>query len=977
MPERIGFVVVAGHMDIEWYQPMRSYRFWTVEALEQLKHIAAHRPDFKNYVLDGQVFPLEAYLEVVPGDLQAMMDLVASRRLSIGPFYTQFDEWLPSAEAIIRNCLYGNRLSNRYGRCMMAGYLPDNFGHPLQMPQILNNFGIGSLLFMRGMPEIEGGHPDEFILEGPDGSRVLASHFRESYGGAFDLFSKAIDPIQPRDIPYYPGYLSYEWHLELADHDDPERIAKDLVENARRIAERYPSGVIPLIAGFDHLPPQINIGDSIKIANERQNDIRFILGDVEEYVSMVRQSLDLQATLRESSLDDPADPREASLKDPADLRESSLDDPADPREANLDQPLVLREELLGSVYQFILLGALSTRTYLKQKQFSAEILMERYVEPLTALAGYHGYAGKPALLHEAWRNIMINSAHDSIHGSSTDEVHVEMEARYAAVHQIAAGVVHDVLKFAGRHVRHWWDRKAKGMIVYAPASSPSPQMAEVWLPIGDKAGFLIDGQGVKMPTQILQRDPIGINGIGLPRNGACPAEVYRKVLFSDKFDCQQIKTYAWQNADPLSMGVDGIEQEVQANRLNQEHQIYQLNQEHQIYQLNHANQANQSNHTIENSFLSVEASGSLINILDKRTGKQYCNLNLIEEEADAGDAWDYSPPWIPGEGVRSTRFPFKSRLAEDGPIRQTLEITGSLSIPAQLNGDARSEERVEMPVTFTISLFSLVPRVDIRLVIDNRARDHRVRLRFPANVKTTEILSQGHLAILKRPVSPPEPKQAWRQPPTRLFPFREWLAVRDGQNGLAVAVKGLYDYEAIMNPLTGQPDICITLLRGIGKMTRENMMQRTERASDPFDTPGAQCLGLQTFEWSYLPFAVCQDDLAPFRPIADAFFCPPVVHAIRSESGDERLTDFSHLVRGLPEHVCLSAFKSCHDEDGVILRFYENQGKSGRLSLDVSGFSEVMLSDMNESTGDLLKIVEGHVSMEIRPFQAITLKLSR
>src|SRR5450756_334392 len=174
MPKMIGFVVVAGHLDIEWYQPMRSYRFWTVEALEQLKHIAAHRPDFRNYALDGQVFPLEAYLEVVPEDRQVMMDLIASKKLSIGPFYTQFDEWLPSAEAIIRNCLYGNRLSNQFGRCMKAGYLPDNFGHPLQMPQILNNFGIDSLLFMRGMPEIEGAHPDEFILEGPDGSRAVS-----------------------------------------------------------------------------------------------------------------------------------------------------------------------------------------------------------------------------------------------------------------------------------------------------------------------------------------------------------------------------------------------------------------------------------------------------------------------------------------------------------------------------------------------------------------------------------------------------------------------------------------------------------------------------------------------------------------------------------------------------------------------------------------------------------------------------------
>ena len=927
MPKMIGFVVVAGHLDIEWYQPMRSYRFWTVEALEQLKYIAAHRPDFKNYVLDGQVFPLEAYLEVVPEDRQVMMDLIASKKLSIGPFYTQFDEWLPSAEAIIRNCLYGNRLSNQFGRCMKAGYLPDNFGHPLQMPQILNNFGIDSLLFMRGMPEIEGAHPDEFILEGPDGSRVLASHFRDSYAGAFDLFSKDIDPIQPRDVPYYPGYLSYEWHLELADHDDPDRIARNMVENVRRIKERYPSGIIPLIAGFDHLPPQVNIGDSMKIANEMQDEITFVMGDVEDYINFVRKRLNL----------------------PSGLCEGQLTQPSDMRETQLKPPMVLREELLGSVYQFILLGALSTRTYLKQRQFSSEMLMEKYVEPLTALAAYHGYAGKTALMHEAWRNIMINSAHDSIHGSSVDEVHVEMEARYAAVHQIAAGVMHEVMKFTGRRVRHWWDKQAKGMNAYAPASSPSPQMSEVWLPIGNKTGVVIDEQGIRMPTQILGRAPIDKNGRGDPRNGYCPAEVYRQVIFTDVFDSQQIKAYAWQETDDI--------EQVQANPLDPAF-------------------TESGDDVIDNGLLRVEVSGSLIHMMDKRTGKRYCNLNLVEEEADAGDAWDYSPSWIPGEVVRSTRFTFKSKLIEDGPVRQTIEITGIMSVPAQLHGDMRSEERVSLPVTFSVSLLSQVPRVDVQLVMNNQARDHRIRLRIPANVKTTHILSQGHLAILSRPVVPPEPKQQWRQPPTRLFPFREWLAVQDERNGLAIAVKGLYDYESIMNPLTAEPDVCITLLRGIGIMTRENMMQRTERASDPFETPGAQCLGRQTFEWSYIPYAVEPCEPAPFRQVADTFFSPPLVHAIRSEYQGGQMMDLSRLFRGLAGNLCLSAFKSCHDDDGFILRFYENQGKSAKARLNVSGFDSVMLSDMNESAGKLLQIVEGHITVEINPYQVMTLKLS-
>ena len=104
MKEQIGFIVTAGHLDIEWYQPLRSYRFWTIQTFEDLK-TAARREDFTTYVLDGQVYPLEQYLKAVPEDEDEMRRLIREKKLAVGPFYTQFDEWLPSAESIVRNCL--------------------------------------------------------------------------------------------------------------------------------------------------------------------------------------------------------------------------------------------------------------------------------------------------------------------------------------------------------------------------------------------------------------------------------------------------------------------------------------------------------------------------------------------------------------------------------------------------------------------------------------------------------------------------------------------------------------------------------------------------------------------------------------------------------------------------------------------------------------------------------------------------------
>ena len=898
----IGFVIVAGHLDIEWYQPLRSYRFWTMETFEDLKKAAA-RNDFTSYVLDGQVFPLEEYLEVVPEDEGEIRELIKKGKLVIGPFYTQFDEWIPSAENMIRNCLYGMQKAKEYGSYMRAGYLPDNFGHPMQMPQILRGFGIDSLLFMRGLPEIPGGHPDEFIYRGLDGSEVLVSHFRESYSGAFDIFNKKIDPIQPRIVPYYDGddsYLSFEWHRELADHDDPQRIAGSLVSNVRRIRERYPSGVIPLVSGFDHLPPQINIGDSIKAANDSQNEIEFIMGNVEEYISLVYE--------------------------------------------RMGKPAVYDMELLGSRYQYVLLGVLSTRCYLKYENFACEALIERYAEPLDVLASLSGYPCKGRLFNEAWKNLMLNSAHDSIHGSSVDDVHREMESRYAAVRQIAAGIIHDALAWAGRHTDRFWEhlegKDTKGIVSYAPVAADFRQPSEIWLPVGDYPCTICDKGGRRLPVQVLPRDPIELNGLGEPRNDPHPGEVFKRVLFMDRFNAHGVNTHAV---------IINEDTETESDLKT-------------------------GNDFIENEFIRVEVNGALLNLYDRKQKRWFNNLNLLEEEADAGDVFDFSPPWIPGETVRSSKGSFKCRLTENGPVRAALTVEGALNVPARLEGDSRSEKRVDIPFQFTITVYQGIARADIKLTLDNTAKDHRIRLKLMPHIKTDFIRSQGHFAVIDRKTERQKEIEKWLQPVTRLLPFREWLAVQDENSGLCLAAKGLYDYEAETNLMDGCPEIHLTLLRGVALMGRINTMQRRGEASTSVITPGAQCLGIRKFEWSYIPYKAEKNEKAPFLKMAQSYLYPPVSHAIRSKWEDRKM-DGMEGIAWQENNIQFSAFKRSLDGNGYIFRVFESQGKPTDVNISIPDFREACLSDMDERTGGKIEVKNKSITLNIGPYKVITVRL--
>ena len=341
---------------------------------------------------------------------------------------------------------------------------------------------------------------------------------------------------------------------------------------------------------------------------------------------------------------------------------------------------------------------------------------------------------------------------------------------------------------------------------------------------------------------------------------------------------------------------------------------------------------------LENAYLKVSVTNGLISIYDKQTDKHYYNLNMLEEEADAGDAWDYSPPWIYGQLNRTSSVKFSSSLTQIGAVFASIEQKGIMHVPACLIGDERSAETVPMPVTFTITLFSGIKRVDVKLQLDNRACDHRVRLRIPMNVKASSIRSQGHLAVIDRSVSRQAEIEPWKQPPTQLLPFREWLAAEDEKNGLAVAFKGLYDYEAMNDPLTNKPDVFVTLLRSFELMGRINTMQREGAASDAFKTSGAQCQGLQTFEWSYIPYVVKSTHENIFIDEAQAFLYPPLSHAIRSKAEKNEPAAFERPFTWKEKNIQYSAFKRTHDLDGFVLRLYENQGVETEYTIGIKRF---------------------------------------
>jgi len=373
-------------------------------------------------------------------------------------------------------------------------------------------------------------------------------------------------------------------------------------------------------------------------------------------------------------------------------------------------------------------------------------------------------------------------------------------------------------------------------------------------------------------------------------------------------------------------------------------------------------------------------------VYDKATRQTYAGLNVIEDEADRGDAWDFSEPWLKNPVLRSTDFPATCRLIEAGPVRAMLEITTRMQVPKRLEGEKRSRKKVELVLVAKVSLCRGARRVDVSLTFDNQACDHRLRLQCPTGLSSATVLSQGHFGILQKPIrNPDEGKPGWSQPPPTTFHFREWVAMEQGKRGLAVACRGLYEYESRVG--RNGVDLFITLQRGYGRMGRTNFKTRACVTSPTIPTPGSQCLGTQTFDYSFLPYTVdAQVSRAPFQAQALAFLYPPIAHQADPTHilvADALVKRGTHgatatpAIRVEPGNLRISAFKRAADDDGWILRFWENEGRPTTARIKLAAiFKKVVETNLNEEPLRSLKIARGQLALAVGPYKIVTLKLS-
>ncbi len=457
------YVVSHTHWDREWYLPFQAFRMKLVRLVDKLLAILAAEPSYKHYMLDGQTVVLEDYLEVRPDRAAALQEHIRRGRVLVGPWYVMPDEFLVGGEALIRNFLRGRRISGAFGGGMPVGYTPDPFGHIGQMPQILRGFGINWAVFWRGIDaDIR---KTEFWWQAPDGSTVLATRLPHGYSNGLPL-SFSISAARNQAA----------WLREV---EGPQCTTPALL----------------VLNGDDHMEPS---ADTPEILDElsaelAKSGVGVVHATLPQYHAAVLEHLGPAGT-----------------------------PPAPDAAAGGDGALPLhRGEFRSAAHTFLLPGVLSTRTWIKQANYAAETLLERWVEPWEALYWATNVAygsdddweralqtnSAAALRDTAWKYLLLNQPHDSICGCSADAVHDEMKTRFAHVEQLGGELRDQALRGLAAFVDTRAGEAAQAVIVFNPLGSPRTDVVQATVEVTASVEEfrLIDADGTEVPYEVVER----------------------------------------------------------------------------------------------------------------------------------------------------------------------------------------------------------------------------------------------------------------------------------------------------------------------------------------------------------------------------------------------------------------------------------------------------------------------------------------
>ncbi|MFB4162226.1 glycoside hydrolase family 38 C-terminal domain-containing protein [Alteribacillus sp. JSM 102045] len=407
---------------------------------------------------------------------------------------------------------------------------------------------------------------------------------------------------------------------------------------------------------------------------------------------------------------------------------------------------------------------------------------------------------------------------------------------------------------------------------------------------------------------------------------------------------------------------------------------------------NHTNQLDHSNvyqHGVfSNDYFQaeIESNGS-ITVKEHTSNKVFPHLNIFEESGNAGDEYDFSPP---REDVIITTRDSEPEIlvVHNGPLFATVKIGHIIKVPVDTDVNKRSKKKESVIIETFVTVKRHEDRIDIKTVIHNTVKNHRIRALFETGVVTNTHKADQQFGVIRRDNLLPQvdywEKEQWEEKYYPIYPHQKYVDVSDGEKGLSVLNKGLPQYEILDG---NTPTIALTLLCGTDYMGKQDLIHRPGRRSGlHVETPDSSLLGRYEMEYSFIPHSGNEAE-AEIGLKADEYTASMVAVQINEPSDTQRFSDKNSFFELDHPFMAISAVKKCENDDNVIIRIYNTTDKEiPFVHAQINGkfFKKAELADLNEKplsgdeTADKFQFhKDTMVITNIKENEIINIKLSR
>lgn len=468
----------------------------------------------------------------------------------------------------------------------------------------------------------------------------------------------------------------------------------------------------------------------------------------------------------------------------------------------------------------------SVRSRNKRKNFYLEETILRRVEPLMIIAKKAGIKVSNGLIIKLWKQLFELQPHDTLGGSVTDNVAIDIDHRFKQAFEIAEGLENYIKKRIAQRL----SLTEKDVIVFNtdPTHFTGRKVIQIVTP----------SKNISFPEQfdavILDEDytPSRPNIMQLTPNG-----------YKFKDEPGYYKLHISIKVDMSGLGY----QVVHYNDSNSE--LLMLEQ--------------QNSTEIHNKYVSLSLVDGQFDL--KVNGHEYKNVITIHDQANDGDTYDYSP--LKGDHEFKLNWNGQAKVLASRNNEKII-LKGQWVIPYDLkdrNNDSRKNKKV--PYSLELMLSSESKVISGKLTIDNVILSHRLRLAINTGIDSNYVHAQIQGGFRDNENLPIDDNwnDEFVEKPVNIYNFDKSVGIQNAKEGLYFFAKGEKEYEKVGN------SVFITLMATTGQLGKPNLLWRPGRASGDTtsvghtmtSTPMAQELGKNVFEFGIEAFT--SDELNDFN----------------------------------------------------------------------------------------------------------------